>query len=221
MEKPALSLIDRLLVTPAVGHDLYDKGEFVYKAGEPARNIHLLKSGIILTRQDNVEESCISDIVRAGEIFGIDSLHSPERYTSAQADTEVEIATIPVRKLAAICSAYPKMALPFFQLLAEAYRRLEEHNTVIKNGQAKNKIASALIEFSEGQDINVQHWKLAARTSINRVTATKVMAELAEEGLILATGLAQYKILEEKSFTELAHPKMKLVDRNIKRNGQE
>lgn len=165
----------------------YDAGQMVYLQGTVPRCFYYLKSGEARSflSLDSGEERVLT-VHRSGDLMGEASFFDNcPRVSSAMATVECEIYSIDQRQLDAAFQKHPELALPMLQYLARTVRILS-HHVGSASLPARQRIARYLLDQPVGSDgaLHSTHEEIGQGVGVSRVTVSRVLAQLAREGLV-------------------------------------
>ena len=184
-------------------------GEVLLYPGVPSPNepVYRVVRGLVRIQHVDPDGSSLTlRFVRPGQFFGEEALIGVERDYFAEAMTETEVEAIDREELEK--GLYPELIASLVSALDESYTRLEH----LANKRLKNRIAATLLELAgtdlaeageEGPVLRLTHDDLAAAVGSVRETVTKVVGELAREGLI-RLGYGKLTLIDQKGLTRLA-----------------
>jgi CRP-like cAMP-binding protein len=176
----------------------YAAGELLYSPHSPAQALFILKRGRVRIFQLTAEGRALTiAIINPGAIFGEIVLLGQHSYNSyAQALNEAVVCVISrdrVQRLLSDPRIAARVAEALGWRLVEMERRL--YDTVFKN--AHQRVAATLAALAGDRrragaghrsvQVELTHEQLAALAGISRETATKVLGEFADRGLVRLT----------------------------------
>ena len=111
-----LEIIDEIFKTSVVEH--YEKGDILFRQGDPARDFWLLEEGEV--RLTIGEKGHVYFIMSPGDAFGWSSLAGRDVYTAtAECKLPCNLIKIETEKLDKIFEKYPASGLLFFKRVAK------------------------------------------------------------------------------------------------------
>jgi len=194
-----LSLPERLRLTRAFRRRDVAAGSYVFHAGDPGRSFYLVNAGLIkicLTRRGRrVDRAELRPRDYFGELAVVDGR---PRSADALAVIDAELLELPQADFFQILDESPMM---FRKLLGELCRRLREADrqiSTLATSDATSRIIRGLLTLAdrharrEGGDLVLdraprQH-EVAALAGTTRATTSRVIRQLAEQGLISFSG---------------------------------
>ncbi|MFV1993544.1 MAG: Crp/Fnr family transcriptional regulator [Acidiferrobacterales bacterium] len=174
----------------------YQKGDFVFQAGAPGKNIYLLNKGRIkLYRLAPAGKKVTQWFCFPGEVFGLAELPSKkERTIYAQCCESCEVTEIPLKQFRDLLSSSPDIAL---QVIEQLTMRLKIVGDTLLNFTAddsRSRIIKLLVRLNtrfgvsrnNGRliDIALTHKELADMIGSCRQTVTTILGDLKREGKI-------------------------------------
>lgn len=186
-------------------------GEIILYPGNPGprERIYRVESGLVRIQSVDDDGNALTlRFVRPGEYFGEEALSGGERRYHAEAATDTRIAQIQPDRLD------PQETLDLAVGMARAISQTYDAIQRLVSQRLKNRIAAALLQLMDTplavQDkkgramIHVTHDEIASAVGSVRETVTKVVGELAREGLI-KSGYGRIMLLDTEALDELAH----------------
>ncbi|APR75588.1 Formate hydrogenlyase subunit 2 [Minicystis rosea] len=96
-----------------------ERGEHVYRQGEPARELYLVADGLVQIQVEEDDRLSVRAYLGRGDFFGdVELLHGTARAASAVASGPAVLAAVPLRVFRDIAAAHPDL-LPRLRRLAE------------------------------------------------------------------------------------------------------
>jgi len=195
----ALKKEDFALIHEQIGEPRFDKGELLYKAGEPANHVFTIREGVVkLTHYSPNRGEHIVRLLKRGDVTGLESLIGKTyQHTAIVIDT-----TLTCRIPVAVINKLDQQ-LPHFrqQLLTRWQLSVDGANTwlmELRSGRLKARIARLLIQLADGEPTGVifipsredMGTMLAARTE----PVSRVMAEFKRAGLVKKVAVKRFKV---------------------------
>jgi CRP-like cAMP-binding protein len=185
-------------------------GEVILYPGVPGPRDALFRVRRGLVRIQLVDEegnALTLRFVGEGEFFNEEAFTGAERNYFAEALTPTTVEAVDPRALST--KELEALNLSLVAALQQTYRRIER----LVSQRLKNRIAAALLEFAKtplakkdeaGQTVvHLTHDELASAVGSVRETVTKVVGELAREGLI-KSGYGKITLVNPKKLGRLA-----------------
>lgn len=176
---------------------VYRKNEFIFREGEPADTIYLIKSGRVrLFKVSGAGREITLDILKEDDILGENTLFEDNEHTmSAQAIEDTFICSCN-RESFALLLENPQASLKIIRLLGKKLNNYTEQVVSIAFRDVKGRISAILLRLageygitSPGGttiDIDLTHQDLANLVNASRVMVTNVLISLRQEGIIAA-----------------------------------
>lgn len=166
----------------------YFSGQVIYLQGTFPHCFYYLISGTVRSFiSTQTGEERVLAVHRSGDLMGEASFFDEcPRVTSAMAVTDCQIVSVNRQRLNDIFSRHPELALPMLQYLARTVRMLSGHLDSAAL-PAKQRIVRHLLALSpepDGKTISCTHEEIGQAVGVTRVTVSRVLGELAKEGLI-------------------------------------
>lgn len=169
-----------------IGESVFAGGTFVFRQGEEAAKIHIVRSGTIeLSRLINGRRVSIQ-ILRPGDVFGDVPafLGEPEPF-DARAVDDCSILSLDAASLFMLLQTRPMVARRWFISLAERMSGLQHRLGDLLAGGLESQLGSVLLR--EGHDtgeVRLTHDQLAEMLGAARTSVQRVLKALEAEGLI-------------------------------------
>lgn len=180
-------------------------GYLIYLQNTHATCFYYLKEGIVKSyfqSEDGSER--VLHIYRAGSLFGEASFFDElPRVSSAVALTPCQIVPIDRELVVQEVSKHPELALAMLKYLSRTVRLLSDQLDGMAFRPVWWRLAAHLLS-NANPTIHCTHEELAASISANRVTVTRTLKELAQQGLI-ALGYRSITILDRPALEQLCH----------------
>lgn len=182
---------------PSMHGKKYSKGEMIYSPHKETDLIYVLKEGEVILYHSHDGKQETFDTIGPGTLFGNFSVETrnPSHYAEATRDSSV--CVFPIQDFLKILQSKPDLMLRFIQSMAD---RLLDYEKRFKNNlqTAKETIYEELSRLkekrkrsflgkffgTEGPPLRLTHEQIASLTGLNRVTVTRSIKELKEEGLL-------------------------------------
>lgn len=176
---------------------VYRKNEFIFREGEPADTIYLIKFGRVrLFKVSGSGREITLDILKEDDIFGENTIFEDSEHTmNAQAIEDTFICSCN-RESFALLLQNPQASMKIIQLLGKKLNNYTEQVVSIAFRDVKGRISATLLRLAseygrpspEGTtiDIDLTHQDLANLVNASRVMVTNVLISLRQEGAIAA-----------------------------------
>jgi len=193
------------LLAPDSFEENYKKGTQIYTPHTADLNIYFLKHGeIILYHSQNGKRS-IFDTLGPGSVFGSFDPNQKKPTHFAETTRNTLLCVTPLDEFLKIVQNRPELMLNLMQKMAE---RIQDYESKIRSNieTASERVYSELERLRKKKQssfigklipvpLQITHEKLAERTNLNRVTVTRSIKKLKDDGLIL---------IDDKGAIELA-----------------
>lgn len=168
------------------------KGQHIYTPHEKDGNIYVVHRGEVILYHSKDGKRSIFDTLGPGSVFGTFDVNSPMPTHYAEATKNTLLCTTPISEFLKVISAYPESMLRLMQKMAI---RIQDYEIRMKSSieTAVERVYSELLRLHKkrqktllGKMIPLQltHEKIAEHTNLNRVTVTRCIKKLKEDGLI-------------------------------------
>lgn len=165
----------------------YRTGQLVYLQGTHPDHFYYLISGSVRSFiSSSSGEERVLTVHRAGDLMGEASFFDGcPRVTSAMAVEDCQILTIDRAQLDAAFQRHPELALPMLQYLARTVRMLSNH-VESSSLPAQQRVARWLLAQDRRSDgaLKATHEGIGQAVGLSRVTVSRVLGELASQGLV-------------------------------------
>jgi len=184
---------------PHLSYRTLQQGETLFREGQAAENFYLLLRGQIkLYRVSTAGNEKVIEIIRSGQTFAeaLMFLDRPAYPLTAQALSEVELVVIDSRGFYQLLSASTETCLRVMGNLSVRLHHLLDEIDALTLQNATLRLVNYLLYLlpegaKGGADITLPAAKniIASRLSIQPETLSRILARLANEGLIQVEGL--------------------------------
>jgi len=197
-------------LAPGSFEDNYNKDSQLYSPHKKDGNIYVIKRGEVILYHSKEGKRAIFDTLGPGSVFGSFDPDNPTPNHFAQTTKSSYMCVTPVNEFLKVISAHPEAILKLMQKMAI---RINDYELKIQNSieTATERIYQELQRLNKkrqygfiGKMINIPlqatHEQIAERTNLNRVTVTRSLKKLKEEGLVTIekkTGIIHLKDLSE------------------------
>ena len=183
----------------------YRAGQLVYLQGTRPQCFYYLAAGSVRSfiSTDSGEERVLT-VHQTGDLMGEASFFDGcPRVTSAMALEDCLILSVNREQLDRAFQRHPELALPMLQHLARTVRTLSGH-VGASSLPAQQRIARWLLGQPTGEDstIRTTHEEIGQAVGLSRVTVSRVLGELAAQGLV-GLGYRTVAILDREGLYEM------------------
>jgi CRP-like cAMP-binding protein len=192
----------------------WSRGELLYSPHEPLETLFVLKKGRIrFFRVSEDGRALTTAILEPGTIFGEMVIVGQRMHDSfAEALDDVVVCVMNKVDVRRLLLADPRIAARISETLGRRLGVLEQRLSDAVFKSVPERIAGTLVTladahssrpFGRGVQVKLTHEQLAALTGTSRETATKVLGEFAEAGLV-ALGRGRITILDTERMHDAA-----------------
>ncbi len=195
-----LDFAEREKVGTLAGKKVYRKNEMIFRDGDPAHTIYLIKYGRVrLFKVSEGGKEITLDIIKEDDIFGENTFFEENAHhtMNAQAMEDTFICSCNKEHFA-ILLQNPQTALKIIQLLGSKLNNYTDKVASIAFQDVKGRISAMLLRLAgeygkpspEGTviDIDLTHQDIASLVNASRVMVTNVLGDLRQEGAIATRG---------------------------------
>ena len=174
----------------------YARGALIFSEGDPGNAMLILLSGAVKVHRLSPDGREVTlAILRAGDCLGEMSLLDGLS-RSASADAIEHTTALEIRRddFLRLLRSRPEMSLAIIQILAARLRQTDRRLEHLVLGDARSRVLGVLLDLAAGHgvpysggtkiDIRLTHQEIAELAGIARETASRILSELADEGLI-------------------------------------
>lgn len=178
---------------------VYRKNEFIFREGEPADTIYLIKYGRVkLFKVSGEGKEIILDILKEDDMFGENTFFEDTLHTmSAQAMADTFVCSC-TREDFTVLLKNPQISLKIIQLLGKKLNDFTDQVANMAFRDVRGRIAATLLRLADEYgvpspegitiDIGLTHQDIGNLVNASRVMVTKVLGLLKQEGIIAARG---------------------------------
>lgn len=204
----SLSSEEKMEIVEIASSRSYKKGEMVYRAGDEGGTLFVLYTGRVkLFRLNASGKEQVLRLIEPGEFMGELSLFSSLPLSdNAIALKTSTMCVLEGKRLKGIMEKYPSIA---FKVMDELSRRLEQAENRIEDislSSVNKRIASALLELSDGRKeilLPMTKGDLASQLGMTQETLSRKLSALQEEGLIQLKGHRKIIIKDKEGLEEI------------------
>lgn len=187
---------------------MYERGEFIYRAGDPSNKLFIVHKGQvkIYRLSDNGKEQLLR-ILNPGDFAGEVLFSAAEQDSYAEVMLQAEICTIHHEDLRELLTQYPDISL---HILAELSRRLEiseQQTATISTASINARLAHFLIKQadlanSHSYQLPMNRKNLASFLGTTPETVSRRLGEFEDAGWIVQQGQRQITILDHDALLD-------------------
>ncbi len=176
----------------------FNRGEFLFFDGEPARDVHFLITGQVkIVHETDDGQEIILRLIQPGEIFGATGgWGAPQYPATAIALEDAHVFRLPVSDFSSLITLHPPFALVVIRELSTRLREAEARIRELQVERVEQRIARTLLRLAGKIGQETQHGiqielprsrqHLAELTGATLTTVSRVLSEWDRQGLILA-----------------------------------
>ena len=181
-------------IASSVSECSFEKDEMIYGPQDTLDSIYTVKRGEVRLFHSNNGKRVVFDVLGAGSIFGGVNLSSEKSTHFAQATHPTKVCIFSEADFKKLIVSKPEIMLRFMKKITGRLREYEDRlnertkpaETIIlselKNLQEKRR--RTLFGKFKANKIHITHEELAELTGLNRVTVTRGLKKLKENGKI-------------------------------------
>ncbi|MGZ3158028.1 MAG: fumarate/nitrate reduction transcriptional regulator Fnr [Burkholderiaceae bacterium] len=125
------------------------RGESLYKMGDPFKNIYAIRFGHFKTFQLNPSgEQQTTGFQMAGELLGMDAISAEKHHCEAVALEDSEVCEIPFSRLEALLGQIPSLLHHFHRIMSQEITREQSVMLLLGNMRAEQRFAVFLTNLS-------------------------------------------------------------------------
>ncbi len=178
----------------------YRKGDYIFQAGDPGKNVYILEDGRAKIFQNSEQgREMILWFCLPGEIFGLAELpRGGKREVYAEACTSCTMYAVPKNDFQNFLLEHPDTALQMIDLLSCRMRVLGHMMLNLATDDVASRIIKLLLRLAArcqsvsqqeiSLDIPLTHQEIADMIGASRQTVTSVMGKLRRKGIIRIKG---------------------------------
>lgn len=181
-------------IAPNSFEDNFPKGSQLYSPHQTDGKIYVIHRGEVVLYHSKDGKRAIFDTLGPGAVFGSFDPKNTTPNHFAETAKNSYLCVTPVDEFLKVISAHPEAMLNLMQKIAA---RITDYEVRIKNSieTATEKIYQELLRLNKKRHqgilnklikipLQVTHEQIAERTNLNRVTVTKGLKKLKEDGLV-------------------------------------
>lgn len=176
----------------------FERGKTIFFPGDPAEKVYFLRRGAVkLSRVYESGEEITVALLRENSVFGVLSLltlQKSDRFYHSVAFTPVELLSVPTEQVERAMHADPELSTAMMRGLSSRILQTEMMIETLAHRDMGSRLVSFLlilckdfgVPSSEGitVDLKLSHQAIAEAIGSTRVTVTRLLGELRENGLI-------------------------------------
>ncbi|MFW6359798.1 MAG: global nitrogen regulator NtcA [Chroococcales cyanobacterium] len=176
----------------------FERGKTIFFPGDPAERVYfLLKGAVKLSRVYEAGEEITVALLRENSVFGVLSLitgQRSDRFYHAVAFTPVELLSAPIDQVEKAFKEHPELSMLMLQGLSSRILQTEMMIETLAHRDMGSRLVSFLlilcrdfgIPTPDGIriDLKLSHQAIAEAIGSTRVTVTRLLGDLRDEGMI-------------------------------------
>ncbi len=185
------------LLAPTSIEENFRKGTQIYTPHTPDNNIYVLKHGEIILYHSKDGKRSIFDTLGPGSVFGSFDPHQEKPTHFAETTKGTLLCVTSLDEFLKIVQNRPELILSLMQKMV---RRVQDYEIKIRSNietaservyleleRLQKKRQSSFVGKLIPVPLQITHEKLAEHTNLNRVTVTRSIKKLKDDGLISVT----------------------------------
>lgn len=182
----------------------FERGEFLFRAGEPVSRIFLIGSGRVAAVVTSRAGSMLMfHVARAPELAGHVSVFEPGGHlAAARALSQVTAVAVPAKGYLELLAAEPLVTLDFARELAVIVKILNESLADLVFLDLERRLARTLVETPPTNDmvhLAENQSDLGARLGATRQSVNQALGRLARRGFVRLEGPRVIRILDREA----------------------
>lgn len=177
---------DISLLAEEMGEESYAGGTFVFREGDPAAKVHVLRTGTIELSRNVKGRRVTLQVLRPGDVFGDIPvfLGEPEPF-DARAVEDCTVLALDAEALFELLMTRNRVARRWFVSMAERMAGLQSRLIDLLAGGIEAQLASILLrEADSGGRVSATQGSLAAMLGVQRSSVQRVLKQLEAAGLV-------------------------------------
>lgn len=201
---PILSVLkDRELkaLTSGMSESRYDKGQYIFKEGDPAEYFHVLTTGTVkCVKSSSDGKQAVLKVLVPGDLFCCEAAVFDGKPHPGCALTMVPVTVLKIRKQVyfKVLRESPEAAIAIIKYLGRRLNEAQETTKTFAFERADQRIASLLVKLAErtGRDteagivlnLRISRQDIADMTGLALETAIRTISKLSRKQLIAKSG---------------------------------
>lgn len=126
------------------------RGDNLFRAGDPFRNVYVVKTGAVKTfTQSNEGDEQVVGFHLPGEILGFDAIQDGSHGCNARALETTAICELPFDRLEDLSAGIPSLQHQMFRLLSKEIGQEADMMALLGRATAEERVASFLLSLSD------------------------------------------------------------------------
>ncbi|OGI46930.1 MAG: hypothetical protein A2151_05700 [Candidatus Muproteobacteria bacterium RBG_16_65_34] len=175
------------------------KGEMLYRPGEPLRALYTVQTGCIRTSMTTCDgEVQVLGFHVPGELLGIDALGEQRHPSEAAAIETTAVCEYPYHELERLMGEAPAIQRQLLRLLSREIAREEELMCLLGQRNAESRLAACLLNLSErysrggkrgdGFTLAMSRQDLGNHLGLAMETVSRLISRFQDEGMLSVAG---------------------------------
>jgi len=178
--------------------ETFERGKTIFFPGDPAERVYfLLKGAVKLSRVYEAGEEITVALLRENSVFGVLSLitgNRSDRFYHAVAFTPVELLSVPIEQVEKALKEDPDLSGVLLRGLSSRILQTEMMIETLAHRDMGSRLVSFLLilcrDFGVPSangitiDLKLSHQAIAEAIGSTRVTVTRLLGELRDQGMI-------------------------------------
>jgi CRP-like cAMP-binding protein len=176
----------------------YQRGQVIYQEGNSPAGLYCINQGKVKVSKQNSEgKEQIVKLRKEGDVLGFQALTATSNHcSSAVALTDCVVCMVPRSDFFSIIAQNSQFSHALMHLLSAALGQAEKHMLHIAYKPVRERLAEALVQLyhffqpatQEAFSIPISREDLAALMSTAKETASRLLSDFRDEGLIVTQG---------------------------------
>jgi CRP-like cAMP-binding protein len=185
-ERAPISEVDAALLVDQVGEERYAGGEFVFREGAAAAQVHIIRTGTVELSRLSGGRRVTLQLLRPGDVFGdVPLLLSEPEPFDARAVEDCTVLSMDAPTLFRLLSERPLLMRRWMVSLAGRMSGLQQRLIDVLAGGLEAQLATVVLRNAdETGRVSMSQAQLAALLGVQRTSVQRVLKQLGEAGLI-------------------------------------
>ncbi len=185
-EKAPLSKNDVELLVDEMGESSYAGGTFLFRRGDAAANVHIVRTGTIELSREVKGRRVMLQVLRPGDVFGdVSAFLGEAEVFDARALEDCTVLSLDTEGLFTLLQTRPLIARRWFVSLAERMAGLQSRLVDLLAGGIEAQLASILLrEADDSGRVQITQGTLASLLGVQRSSVQRVLKQLEAAQLV-------------------------------------
>lgn len=177
----------------------FDKGSYLFSAGDEAEAIYVARTGAVKTLYTNPDGAqTIVGFHLPGELIGLDGVADGSHHVTAETLTSTSVCRLPLKDLQAVARQVPSLHWQLSRLISREFLQTEQHLLLLSEHAADKRLAILLVSLSRryaalgfsATEFNLPMSRLDMATYLGLAgeTVSRLFTSFKESGLIGGSG---------------------------------